>query len=170
MKCSKCGIEKELDCFNKRINPSGAPVKRGVCKACRYAKRNVERIKKAQKRFRDKDREAWNAYHQKWRDENRDKVHKAQKRYYDSHTLQMICKARKREADELQAMPVWADQKKIKIIYAVARWLDKNCIHGGKYHVDHVVPLKGKNVCGLHVHNNLQILEAGENMKKHNKW
>ena len=57
--------------------------------------------------------------------------------------------------------PKWANKDKIREIY-------KNCPNG--YHVDHIVPLKGKNVWGLHVEHNLQYLTASDNQKKHNKF
>lgn len=41
---------------------------------------------------------------------------------------------------------------------------------GIDWHTDHVVPVKGKNVCGLHVWNNLQVIPAAVNIKKGNKW
>ncbi len=49
-----------------------------------------------------------------------------------------------------------------------AKVLEK--LTGEKYHVDHVIPLQGKNVSGLHIPANLQILTATANMKKGNKY
>lgn len=60
-----------------------------------------------------------------------------------------------------QRTPPWADLKKIKEIY-------DNCPEG--YHVDHIVPLNGKLVSGLHIETNLQYLPAIENIKKGNKF
>lgn len=60
-----------------------------------------------------------------------------------------------------QQMPKWANQEKIKEIYM-------NKPDG--YHVDHIIPLRGKLVSGLHVENNLQYLTHIENSKKRNKF
>ena len=72
----------------------------------------------------------------------------------------MNAKTNKRRAYKLKAIPKWANLEKIKEIY-------KQCRKG--YHVDHIIPLRGSNVCGLHVENNLQILKARDNILKSNR-
>jgi hypothetical protein len=64
------------------------------------------------------------------------------------------------------ATPLWANKKKIKEFYSVAKLLTENT--GVKHHVDHIVPLRGEFVCGLHVEHNLQILTQEENIRKSN--
>ena len=67
----------------------------------------------------------------------------------------------KRRAAKLQRTPAWADLEAIKQFYA-------ECPKG--YEVDHIVPLQGVNISGLHVLNNLQYLTKSENCKKNNKY
>jgi hypothetical protein len=69
--------------------------------------------------------------------------------------------SRLREIAEIRQRPIWANLKKIMEIYV-------NRPEG--YHVDHIIPLRGKTVSGLHVESNLQYLPALENMKKHNTF
>jgi 5-methylcytosine-specific restriction endonuclease McrA len=66
-----------------------------------------------------------------------------------------------RKAMKLSRVPSWANIEKIREIYSA-------CPSG--HHVDHIVPLQGKFVSGLHVETNLQYLPALENLRKHNKF
>lgn len=73
-----------------------------------------------------------------------------------------------RIADKLKATPKWADQEKIRLIYHKAKEISD--LTGIKHHVDHIIPLRNKLVCGLNCEDNLQILTALENCKKSNKF
>jgi hypothetical protein len=73
-----------------------------------------------------------------------------------------------RRAGLALACPKWVSKKDLLAIYKKCRELSRTCKI--KYHVDHIVPLKGKIVCGLHVPWNLQIILASENLKKKNKF
>jgi hypothetical protein len=67
-----------------------------------------------------------------------------------------------RRSSKMQRTPIWSDLSKIRQIYAEAR-------KAGMV-VDHIIPLQGKLVSGLHVPENLQIMSAIENMKKSNRF
>lgn len=64
-------------------------------------------------------------------------------------------------ASKINRTPEWSDSVKLKEIY-------KNC--PGGMHVDHIIPLNGELVSGLHVPENLQYLSASENTSKYNKY
>lgn len=78
------------------------------------------------------------------------KIHKAK----EKRESKCIYKRRVRVAT-----PSWEDKNAIKEFY-------KNCPDG--FHVDHIIPLRGKNVTGLHTLSNLQYLSKEENMRKSN--
>lgn len=64
--------------------------------------------------------------------------------------------------------PQWRDGRAIADTYAECARISRDA--GIEYEVDHIVPLRGRKVSGLHVHNNLQILLALDNMRKGNRW
>lgn len=77
----------------------------------------------------------------------------------------------KRRAFKLKATPSWLSEIQLQQI-ADIYWLaaDVSRITGESYHVDHIVPLQGKCVCGLHVPWNLQVLPSSENASKGNSY
>lgn len=75
-------------------------------------------------------------------------------------------RVRRRQAAKLRATPAWLtknDISEMTLVYSRAAAL------GPGWHVDHIVPLQGQNVCGLHVPWNLQVLPAPVNVRKSNK-
>ena len=101
-----------------------------------------------------------------WRESNSDKARACTKKWRSEHKEYDVAKAAKRKALKLSATPVWADKSKIKTEYALAQWCTD--VMGSIYHVDHIVPLKGKTVCGLHVEANLRVIPASDNINKSN--
>jgi hypothetical protein len=72
-----------------------------------------------------------------------------------------------RRSIQLQATPLWSNKELIKEFYVTANGL--SMITGEWYHVDHIIPLVSKKVCGLHTQGNLQVIPAKDNLSKHNK-
>jgi len=75
---------------------------------------------------------------------------------------------RARTARMLKATPEWADLKAIDALYRHAAELSR--MTGELYHVDHIIPLCSKVVCGLHVVENLRVVSARENLRKGNRF
>jgi hypothetical protein len=69
----------------------------------------------------------------------------------------------KRIADLKQRTPAWADHEKIRAFYRLAAAFSKLYV---PHHVDHIVPLNGEHVSGLHVEHNLRVIPASDNLRK----
>ena len=77
----------------------------------------------------------------------------------------------KRRGIKLKATPAWLTKEhkeSIKDFYRLSAFLSRTT--GTSHNVDHIVPLQGKTVCGLHVPWNMQVITAEENQKKHAKF
>lgn len=129
--------------------------------------RHVSRPDYEKSRYRA-DVEKFRKKSAEWRSRNPDKV-KAQKEksrlpeFDHQKRFPWLANARnaRRRAAKWQRTPFWSEKEAIKEFY-------KNCPKG--YHVDHIVPLRGETVSGLHVLANLQYLPASENCAKGNKF
>jgi hypothetical protein len=126
---------------------------------------NLEKQQQYQKENRDKYRQAC----KKWRSENPEKQRAAQSRWDKNNPHVNAASAMRYYTRKRQRCPKWLTREhhaQIESFYAEARRLTKET--GAKHVVDHIVPLHGETVCGLHVPWNLQVLTATENIRKFN--
>lgn len=160
--CGVCGFAREPNtncrpCANKRNadykarNAEKVKAARSAYKKAQHAAGAEKRAElKAAKRASCAARRA--AARQKWKAAN-------------PHALVESCA--RRFATKLQATPAWANLFFAREAYALAKLREKVC--GGKWHVDHIVPLRSKVVCGLHVETNLRVIPATANISKGNR-
>jgi hypothetical protein len=169
-KCSKCKEYKEASHFysDKRAK-SGL---RCDCIACgkKAVEDNRHRVQLRRAAYRSENRELLRQKQKEYALRNREEVLRKKREYKKNNRHMYIKDSAKRRASKLKATPSWLTEdhlKEIKEIYKDAqeiRWLNEEPLH-----VDHIVPLQGKNVSGLHVPWNLQILTASVNLKKGNQ-
>lgn len=157
-------------------------LKTGKCSECaslnfkrRYSS-NPEKFKTVSNNWYCSNKEKALASSKKWRENNPEKSKQSMEtwqvlnketmnqtaRVYRAANLKRHCARQShRRAAQIQRTPKWVDLEAIKKFYEA-------CPPG--MHVDHIVPLRGKEVCGLHVPWNLQYLTASENSRKSNKF
>jgi hypothetical protein len=188
--CVDCKIEKPFEEFPRRGDSKDGY--RNSCKPCRksyyaknystkreekrakqavYRENNRKKLAKSSNNYyhtnreevlnrlntkRNNNREEYRNYMNTYRNTNKDKI-----RMYNANY----------RAIKLKATPNWLteeDHKWIQWIYTQAMRLSEYT--GIPHHVDHIHPLRGKNICGLHTPKNLQILTADENRRKNNRF
>ena len=150
-----------------------------VCLECKVAwtKENLDsKVRGYQQRSRARHREKRNSnkrkYHTRkrtqllekqaaWRESNRERLRQADRERAQRHPEKIREKSSRRRAVYKRATPSWVDKELLWTIY-------RNCPNG--FQVDHIIPLRGKNVCGLHVPWNLQYLTPEENNSKSNRF
>jgi len=152
-----------------------ASAEKGRDKKLAQAKmRRLENPEKAKKRcveYYEKNKDAVRAANKKWRENNVDKC-KELKRTWIANNGDYY-RARSSEYGAVnrllvkQATPAWANKFFIREIYHLASLRTKYlCV---KHHVDHIVPINSKFVCGLHVEQNLRVIPAILNISKGNR-
>lgn len=154
----------------KRINYYAANEEEIVERLKKYREVNKEKISNSKARYRENNKKQIAEKQAKYRLDNRDRLANYQANYQKTNRAKINSMNAKRRATKLRATPKWLtaeDYIKIQELYEIAQAF--KLYTGQEYHVDHIVPLQGKNVCGLHVPWNLQILTASENLCKHNK-
>lgn len=182
-KCRRCHITKPfIDFYLEKRNKDGLTSYCKICHKEKWAKYRdevyepkrklaVEKRKQEKQKIRELTKEAkLEVRRQKKREyqaQYRQRNPMAYKQWVESNRGHYNSVKRLRKHGIRQATPNWADLDKINRIYSLA--VEMNKIGTDRWHVDHEIPLNGKTVCGLHVHENLRIIPAKENLKKSNR-
>lgn len=162
--CNLCNGNLTLDKFHKGNGSFGVKSRCIVC--CRQYKIDKHKRKQYYLNNFDKAREA----RRKHQRNNREDYRRRSAEYDRLHRAQKTARESFRRAQKLKATPPWLTKEhreQIEAFYIESRRLSD--LTGIIHHVDHIVPLISKVVCGLHVPWNLQVIPAQENLKKSNK-
>tara|TARA_R110000803_G_scaffold39456_1_gene85137 strand:+ start:129 stop:692 length:564 start_codon:yes stop_codon:yes gene_type:complete len=137
-----------------------------------WAAKNKDKIKESMRVFAEKNYGSVSNYHKikdrEWRAKNPEKKAASNRAYKEKYRFKVNANQAKYRATKLKRTVSWANKKLIQQIYKQARALTEET--GEPYHVDHIIPLQGELVSGLHVETNLQVIPAGDNVRKSNKF
>lgn len=120
------------------------------------------RLRAYQKEWRIANREKCAAYTRKYASKYPDRARAAVKSWKSRNKQYFSASEARRRAIKNTATPGWADDELMGLVYAEAAYRGLE--------VDHVVPLRGANVCGLHVYYNTQLLTKKQNQLKGNRF
>lgn len=158
--CVAC-IAQQAPAWVKK-NPEGsAEISR------RYRKANPEKVAAWKSEDQKRKSPATLARKQRYVEGNREKVRAVNKAWADAHPDLVIAKAMRYRASKLRRCPTWANHDAINLVYVAAHF--RRAL-GEDVEVDHVIPLQGRKVSGLHVHTNLQIIPRLDNKVKSNRF
>lgn len=179
--CYKCKENKPVESFGKNKSK-----KDGLSTECRLCKRhgdkayyisNAEKVKQTVAKYRQNNPEKviqvkkdWYAKNQEnvqtrtsiWSKNNVTKMRQYRSKYAAANRGRYNSLLAKRRAAKLFATPPWFEKDLVKIVYQKAKEFG--------FDVDHIVPLQGKTVCGLHCWANLQLLDPALNSAKRNYY
>lgn len=169
--CTKCLEDLPVTSFSKL--KTGKFGVRSVCKVCtkeynfKYNRDKSEKIYLLHKQWVKDNPDKAKSYSRKYRENNKQEISSRDKEYRNRNKDKVSSLKARYKINKFQATLKGYD-KEIQEFYWLAK--DLKAVSGESYHVDHIVPLRGRSVCGLHVPWNLQILPADLNMSKGNSF
>lgn len=151
----------------------------------KYAKLNSDKIKLKSKLYRENNIESVLKYELNYREDNKEILAEKARNYYSLNRNNCIARLNEYRKNNPEKFTALNAKRRVAKLKATPKWLSKEHLEeieelflcarmfklytGEEYHVDHIVPLQGKNACGLHVPWNMQVIPAKENLSKSNK-
>lgn len=150
-----------------RVTRTGNCIECHNAKTRQRAKSNPALIAARLRKWRAEHNEHYSSGRKKYLSKTRDRINalaRKRKRENPNYRARMMA----RIADKALRTTVWADKAKIMEFYSTAAELSR--LTGIQHEVDHIIPLHGRLVSGLHVENNLQVLTRSANASKGNRF
>jgi hypothetical protein len=165
--CRSCEKEKRLDEFH--VNKASRDGRAYKCAECVTSYLVSWRGKNptAFKEWYARNKDARTVYWVEWYSENKGRRAQSYSEWAKSNKHIVNAVRSRRRAAKLRATPSWANPEAIRAVYERAAYLTRET--GVRHEVDHVYPLQGKKVCGLHCEANLRVVTKSENLSKHNR-
>lgn len=162
-RCTKCSAVKARSEFHKDSGKKDGL--RSQCKACMRGYAAIWRAENPEylAQWRAKNLEHRPRYYAN----NAEIERERSARWAKANPARRNAFEAKRKAARLQRTPGWSDAQLIAAVYGYAKWIEE--VAGVPVHVDHIVPLQGKQASGLHCASNLQILPGRANCAKRNR-
>jgi len=162
--CNRCKLTKSLVSFTKDKSQKDGLDRRCIeCKAANYAKIDKEKRSVWRKEYYENNKEHELVLSAIYKSDNAQYYKDYISAYYKKFPEKGAAKTAKYRATKLHATPLWISEEQLEEMLLIYQ----NCPKG--FHVDHIIPLQGKEVKGLHVPWNLQYLPARENQRKSNR-
>ncbi len=152
-------------------------VRNGTCHRCTsdkvaiWQKNNPDRVKQNQDRWQEKNPGLSAKRVGQWYQENKERAIVANKMYKARNKDLMQFLSSKYRALRLLRVPKWLDDADYRMIrHAYKFAAEKTRETGVEWEVDHILPLQGKYVSGLHTWQNLRVIPAVDNNRKNNHF
>jgi hypothetical protein len=188
--CNTCNTLKPLSSFSKdKKSLDGHTYMCKVCKAKsdkEYRRLNKHRLRQQQIAHYTEHKSHYKDYYATRYQEKKSDIQAKQKVYYELNKEVINLKSKDYYLKNKSKYLAWSKKSKLRRIERTPNWLTKEDYQviesfyslaqkltidsGVIYHVDHIIPLKGEKVSGLHVPSNLQVITATENLAKSNKF
>jgi len=152
--CCTCKVEKDISAFH---------VNKPSCKDCRKVERKASYANR-----KAKDYKGILEYNKQWASDNPEKSSAAKKRWNQANIEKCRITCNTRYSYAKRARLQWSNKFFIEEAYILAQV--RSSLFGTQWEVDHIVPIKGQDVCGLHVENNIQVIPRSLNASKQNRF